>query len=224
VAAEAEIRRREAELERLLAERESHLALVQSSFASAVRVIGEVVEARDPYTAGHQRRVSELATRIAQEMQLPAAQVEEIRVAALIHDVGKMAVPIEILNKPGPLSVLQFTMIKSHAEVGHGIVASAGMTGDTAAIVYQHHERCDGSGYPRGLSGDALLPGAKVLMVADVVEAMASHRPHRTSLGLEAAIEEIESGAGVRYDTDVCRACIAVVREQGFAFSELQAN
>jgi putative nucleotidyltransferase with HDIG domain len=193
---------------------------VQRSLASAVRVIGEVVEIRDPYTGGHQRRVSQLATRIAQEMKMPSAQVEEIRVAALIHDAGKMAVPIEILSKPGTLSALEFWLIKGHAEAGYRIVSSAEMAGDTAEIIYEHHERCDGSGYPRGLSGDTLLLGAKVLMVADVVEAMTSHRPYRAALGLDTALEEIDGGAGSRYDAVVSRACIGVFREKSFAFSE----
>jgi putative nucleotidyltransferase with HDIG domain len=220
LAAEAKLRRREADLERLLGERDRNLALVRRSLASAVRVISELVDIRDPYTGGHQRRVSELATRIAQEMKLTAAQVEEIRVAALIHDVGKIAVPAEILSKPGRLSAPEFSLIKDHAEAGYRIISSAEMAGDTAEIVYQHHERCDGSGYPRGLPGDALILGAKVLMVADVVEAMTSHRPYRAALGLDAAIEEIGGGAGTRYDAEVRRACIVVLREQGFAFSE----
>jgi putative nucleotidyltransferase with HDIG domain len=218
VEAEAELRRREADLERLLDERESNLALVQGLLASVVRVVGEVVETRDPYTGGHQRRVSELATRIAQQMKWPTAQVEEMRVAALLHDAGKMSVPIEILNKPGALSALEFSLVKAHVEAGHRIVSAAQMGGDIAEIVYQHHERCDGSGYPRGLSGDALHAGAKVLMVADVVEAMSSHRPYRPALGLDAALDEISHGAGTRYDADVCRACLSVVREQRFAF------
>ena len=218
--AEAELGRREGDLERLLDEREDNLELVEKLLASAVRVITGVVEMRDPYTAGHQRRVSELATRIAQEMKMTAAQVEEIRVAASIHDVGKIAVPAEILSRPGTLSALEFSLIKVHAEAGYRVISSAEMAGDTAEIVYQHHERCDGSGYPRGLSGDALLLGAKVLMVADVVEAMTSHRPYRAALGLDAAVEEVERGAGGHYDAGVCRACIAVVRQEGFAFSE----
>jgi putative nucleotidyltransferase with HDIG domain len=220
VSAEAELGRREDDLERLLAERTANLALVRRSLDAAVRVACEVVEMRDPYTGAHQRRMSGLAARIAREMKLPEAQVQEIRTAGLVHDVGKMAVPVEILNKPGPLSALEFSLIKSHAEAGHRIVSSAGMVGDTTEIVYQHHERCDGSGYPRGLTGDSLLLGAKVLMVADVVEAMSSHRPYRAALGLDAALDEIDDGAGTRYDTDVCLACIGVFRDRGFVFDE----
>jgi len=220
LAVEAELRRREADLERLLVERHSDQALVRRSLESVVRVVSELVEMRDPYTGGHQRRVSELATRIAEEMELTSVQIEEVRVAALIHDVGKIAVPAEILSRPGKLSAAEFSLIKAHAEAGYRVISSAEMAGDTAEIVYQHHERCDGSGYPRGLSGDGLLLGAKVLMVADVVEAMTSHRPYRAALGLDAAIGEIDCGAGRHYDTGVCRACVNVVREQGFTFSE----
>lgn len=197
---------------------------LRRSLESAVRVVSEVVELRDPYTGSHQRRVSELAARIAREMRIPAAQTEEIRIAALIHDVGKMAVPVEILSKPGDLSALEFSLIKVHPEAGRQIIRSAGMAGDAAEIVYQHHERCDGSGYPRGLSGDQLILGARVLMVADVFEAMSSHRPYRPALGVDVALEEIDSGAGTRYHADVCRACGRVVREPGFRLSEPQAE
>ena len=220
LAVEVELRRREADLARLLAERQSDQALVRRSLESVVRVVSELVEMRDPYTGGHQRRVSELATRIAEELELTSVQCEEIRVAALIHDVGKIAVPAEILNRPGELSAPELALIKGHAEAGYRVISSAEMPGEIAEIVHQHHERCDGSGYPRGLSGHGLLLGAKVLMVADVVEAMTSHRPYRAALGLDAALEEIACSAGRRYDAEACRACIDVVRQKGFTFSE----
>ena len=180
----------------------------------------EVVEMRDPLTAGHQRRVSELALRIAQEMGISAQQIEEIRIAALIDDVGRVSVPSELLSKPGTLSPVELSLIKAHAEAGHTIIAAAHMEGPTAEIVYQHHERCDGSGYPRGLLAEQLLLSAKALMVADVVEAMMSRRPYRPGLGIEAALAEIERGVGSVYDAEVRHACLTVFRERGFAFSE----
>ena len=219
-AAEEEILLRGDRLEELLREREHNLALLGRSLASIIRVVGQVVEMRDPYTAGHQRRVSELSVPISEEMGMSAQQIEEIRVAALIHDVGKISVPAEILSKPGALSPLEFSIVKGHAETGYTIITSADLRGPIAEIVYQHHERCDGSGYPRGLTAEQLLPGAKVLMVADVVEAMASHRPYRAALGVDAALAEIERGAGTLYDAEVCKACMTVFHKRGFAFSE----
>jgi len=216
----AELERRGAQLEELVREREKHLSLLSKSLESVIGVVGQVVESRDPYTAGHQRRVSELATRIAREMGMTEEEVEEIRVAALIHDVGKVSVPAEILSKPGALSPLEFSLIKSHSKAGYRIIASANMEGPTAEMVYQHHERCDGTGYPRGLTGDQLLPGAKVIMVADVAEAMMSHRPYRATLGADAALAEIERGAGSIYDAKAAAVCLRVFREQGFAFTE----
>jgi putative nucleotidyltransferase with HDIG domain len=188
---------------------------------STVEIVSKVVETRDPYTAGHQRRVSELAVRISREMGLSAPETDEIRTAALLHDVGKMSVPAEILSKPGTLSATEFELVKAHSEAGYRIISSADMEGPTAEIVYQHQERCDGSGYPRGLAADELLPASKILMVADVVEAMASHRPYRPALGVDAALDEIARGAGTVYDADVCRVCISIFREAGFTFSEL---
>lgn len=216
---ECELERREAWLEELLRERESNLEQLESSLSSIIEVVGQVVEARDPYTAGHQRRVSQLAVRISEEMDLPAEDIEQIRVAALLHDVGKISVPAEILSKPGKLSAVEFELIKSHSEDGFRIISSAHMAGPTAEIVYQHHERCDGSGYPRGLTEDDLLEGAKVLMVADVVEAMSSHRPYRASLGMGPALAEVERGSGVQYDTAVADACKRAINA-GFVFSE----
>ena len=152
---------------------------------------------------------------------MPDDEIEEIRVAALIHDIGKMSVPSEILSKPGALLPVEFEIIKGHAEAGYQILTASDMEGLTPEIIYQHHERCDGSGYPRGLSADQLLPQAKVLMVADVVEAMTSHRPYRPGLGVDAALAEIARGSGGLYDRDVSEACATVFCEQGFAFTEV---
>ena len=190
------------------------------SLASVIEVVGQVVETRDPYTAGHERRVAQLAMCIAEEMGMSARQIEEIRVSALIHDVGKISVPAEILSKPGKLSEIEFELIKGHAESGYNILASADMDSGITEMVYQHHERCDGSGYPRGLQEEELVDGAKVLMVADVVEAMVSHRPYRPGLGLDAALNEIERGAGTLYDSAVVLACLALFRERRFGFPD----
>jgi len=138
-----------------------------------------------------------------------------------MHDVGKISVPAEILSRPRALTPVEFSLVAGHAEAGYRIINSAHVHTPIAELVYQHHERCDGSGYPRGLTADDLLDGSKVLMVADVVEAMSSHRPYRAALGEDAALAEIESGAGSRYDSGVCESCIRLFRERGFAFAEV---
>jgi PAS domain S-box-containing protein len=219
--AESELERHAEQLTDLLDEREHHLEQLGKSLSSIIEVVGQVVETRDPYTAGHQRRVSELAVGIAQEMGLSADDVEEIRIAGLIHDVGKVSVPAEILSKPGRLSDMEFELVKAHAEAGYKIIASANMAGPTAEMVYEHHERCDGSGYPRGLKGSDLLLGSRVLMVADVVEAMCSHRPHRAGLASEEALDEIRSGSGTIYDSGAVEACLRLFLERQFEFSEV---
>jgi HD-GYP domain-containing protein (c-di-GMP phosphodiesterase class II) len=189
------------------------------TLTSVIDIARDIVEERDPYTAGHQLRVCEIAVRIAADLGMPDSGIEDIRIAALIHDVGKVVVPTEILSKPGTISKTEYELLKVHAEAGHRILAAAHMEEPVPELVYQHHERCDGSGYPRALTGDQMLMGAKVIAVADVVEAMMSHRPYRPALGLDAALAEIERGAGRQYDADVARACIALFREQRFEFS-----
>jgi HD-GYP domain-containing protein (c-di-GMP phosphodiesterase class II) len=146
-------------------------------------------------------------------------EIADIRVAGLLHDMGKAGVPTEILGKPGAISPTEFELIKAHAEAGHRIAVSANMEEPIPELIYQHHERCDGSGYPRGLLRDQMLPGAKVLAVADVVEAMMSHRPYRPALGVEAAMAGIERGAGSHYDAEVSKVCLALFRDGGFEFS-----
>ena len=185
----------------------------------AVLAMSHVVETRDPYTAGHERRVSELATAISAEMGMEGEELTALRLAGLIHDLGKVAVPAEILSKPGRLSTVEFDLIKQHAQTGFDILAAIDFGQPVAEMVLQHHERLDGSGYPRGLSGAEILPEARILAVADVVEAMSSHRPYRAALGMEAALAEIREHAGVRYDADVAAACYRVVEEQGFQFT-----
>ena len=184
----------------------------------AVHAMSYVVETRDPYTAGHERRVAELAVPIAERLGLPPSDVEGLRLAALIHDIGKVCVPVEILSKPGRLSETEFSLIKQHAQAGHDIMAAVEFEQPVAEIVLQHHERLDGTGYPRGLGGDAILPEARILAVADVIEAMSSHRPYRAALGMAAALDEVRAGAGVRYDAEVVAACVGVF-EDGFTFT-----
>jgi PAS domain S-box-containing protein/putative nucleotidyltransferase with HDIG domain len=169
--------------------------------------LGRVVEIRDPYTFGHQERVASLCRAIAAEMGMDEADIEAVEMAALVHDVGKLAVPAEILNKPGKLSAVEFGLIQSHSERGHEILSGVAFPWPLAQIVLQHHERQDGSGYPEGLSGDDILLPARVLCIADVVEAMASYRPYRPALGLEAAIEEIR-GLPQKFDADARAACL----------------
>jgi len=192
----------------------------QNMAAAIIDVVGNVSEMRDPFTAGHQRRVAELASAIAAEMELLDTEIADIRVAGLMHDIGKMSVPAGILTKPSALSSIELNLVKEHSEAGYSMIAAAQMHEPIAELVYQHHERCDGSGYPRGLTADQLLMGSKVLMVADVVEAMMSSRSYRESLGQDAALAEIEQGAGRLYDTRVTEACLRIFREQGFAFTE----
>ncbi len=218
--AEENVERHAAQLAELLQEREHHLEQLGRSLMSIVEVVGRVVEARDPYTAGHQRRVAQLAVAIAELMEVETSDVEDIRMAALIHDIGKMSVPAEILSKPGVLSAVELALIQCHSKAGYKILSSVQLEGPIAEIVYQHHERCDGTGYPQGLTRDEMLPSARIIMVADVVEAMMSHRPYRAGLGPDAALDEIRAGAGTRYDAEVVDACTRVFRELAFEFDD----
>ena len=185
----------------------------------AVLAMSLVVETRDPYTAGHERRVAELATALGREMGMDGAELDGLRLGSLIHDIGKISVPAEILAKPGRLSVVEFNLIKQHSQAGYDILSVIDFGRPVAEMVLQHHERLDGSGYPRGLQADELMPETRILAVADVVEAMSSHRPYRPALGTEAALAEIRDGAGTRFDADVAAACERVMVEQGFRFT-----
>ena len=183
-----------------------------------VNALAVASEKRDPYTAGHQQRVSKLACAIAEEMGLSEDQVDGIRVASLLHDIGKIHVPAEILAKPAKLTEMEFGIMKTHPEVGHEILKKISFPWPVAEIVLQHHERLDGSGYPSGLSGEKILLEAKILAVADVVEAMSSHRPYRASLGLEPALDEISKNRKIRYDSDVVGACQVLFHKENFTF------
>jgi PAS domain S-box-containing protein len=172
-----------------------------------IETLGRVVETRDPYTKGHEQGVARIAKQIAVEMALPDSEADGVEVAALVHDVGKLGVPAEILSRPGALSDIEFELIKSHAQGGHDILADVDFDWPLAEIVLQHHERMDGSGYPNGLHGDDIVMAARILMVADVIEAMAAHRPYRAALGLDAAIAEI-SQHPEKFDAQVVAACM----------------
>jgi putative nucleotidyltransferase with HDIG domain len=174
------------------------------------------VEARDPYTAGHQIRSTNLARAIATEMGLPRDKIEGLRMAGSIHDIGKLSIPAEILSKPTKLTNLEFSLIKEHARAGYEMLKDVESPWPLAEIVYQHHERMDGSGYPRNLKGDDILMEARIMAIADVVESMASHRPYRPTLGMDAAMEEIENNKGTLYDADAVDACLRLFREKGF--------
>ena len=185
----------------------------------AVLAMSRMVESRDPYTAGHERRVGELATAIGAEMGMAGAQLDALRLAGTIHDIGKIAVPAEILSKPGRLSETEFSLIQAHPTIGFDILADVDFGSPVAEMVLQHHERLDGSGYPQGLKGAGILPEARILAVADVVEAMSSHRPYRPALGMEAALAEVRAHAGIKFDADVVAVCVRLMEERDFRFS-----
>ncbi len=190
---------------------------LRRALKGVVQAMSVTVEMRDPYTAGHQRRVSRLSVAIAREMGLPERRVEGIRMAGDIHDIGKIYVPAEILSKPGKLTDIEFTIIKTHPQVGFDILKNVEFPWPIADIVVQHHERLDGRGYPAGLKSDAILLDAKIITVADVVEAMSSHRPYRPAHGIEKALDEIALHKGAFYDPDVVEACLRIFKEKGFS-------
>jgi len=196
------------------------LLRLERSMEGTVQALAATVETRDPYTAGHQRRVALIATAIAKEMGLADDTVRELELAASIHDIGKINVPAEILSKPGKLSSIEFELIKTHAEAGFQIVKNIDFAWPVSEIIRQHHERLDGKGYPRGLKAEQILPEAKILAVADVVEAMSSHRPYRQSKGVDTALEEIDRNRGTQFDTDVVDACLKLFRERGFKIAD----
>lgn len=193
---------------------------LRQTIDATIDVIIATVERRDPYTAGHQKKVSDLARAIASEMHLSPDQIEAVRLAGSIHDIGKIHVPAEVLVKPEKLTGLEYSLVKEHARSGYEILKNAILPFPLADIVHQHHERLDGSGYPNGLRGEEICIEARILVVADVVESMSSHRPYRPSLGLAAALEEIAKNRGVLYDADVVDACGNVFRNKGYAFPE----
>jgi len=191
---------------------------LQSTLNGIVSALAMVVEMRDPYTAGHQLRVSRLACAIAQEIGLSDEQVRGIQVMGCLHDIGKIIVPAEILSKPSKLTDYEFNMIKAHPEAGYNILKGIIFPWPVATAVLQHHERINGSGYPSGCSGDEIIIEAKIIAVSDVIESMASHRPYRPALGIEAALEEIKKNEGIIYDFEVAEVCLDLFREKEFTF------
>jgi len=189
---------------------------LRKALNTTIQVMVSAVEIRDPYTAGHQLRSADLACNIAMEIGLPQEKIDGIRMAGSIHDIGKLSVPAEILSKPTKLTNIEFALIKEHSRSGYEILKDVESPWPLAEIVYQHHERMDGSGYPRNLKGEDILLEARIMAVADVVESMASHRPYRPALGIDAALEEIEKNRGTHYDTTVVDACLKLFREKGF--------
>jgi len=192
------------------------LKRLRQAMEGAVQAIALIVESRDPYTAGHQRRVTDLACAIAREMGLPESQTDLIRMAAAIHDIGKIYVPAEILSKPGRLADVESSIIRTHPQVGYNIVKEMAFPYPVAETVLQHHERMDGSGYPSGLADEEILMEARVLAVADVVEAMASHRPYRPAVHIGKALKEISQNTGILYDPAVVDACLTLFNEKQF--------
>jgi len=208
------------ELSRAKADLEASYGSLSRALSQTVAALAAAAEVRDPYTAGHQRRVTELAVAIAEKLALEKQRIEGLRVASLMHDIGKLAIPAETLSKPSRLTDTEFRLIQEHPGTACSILDTVEFPWPIPDIVIQHHERLDGSGYPKGLAGDAILLEAKILAVADVVEAMSSHRPYRPALGVERAIAEIRDGAGVRYDPEVVEACTDLLESGAFAFEE----
>jgi len=196
---------------------ESHQRL-QKTMNATIDTMSKIIEAKDPYTSGHQRRVCQLAVAIARELGLSEDKIEGIRIASLIHDIGKIGLPTEILSKPTKLNDIELSLIKGHSQIGYDILKSIDFLYPIAQIVLQHHERLNGSGYPNKLKGDEILLEAKIVGLADVVEAMSSHRPYRPALGIDRALEEISQNKGILYDPKVVDACLKLFKEKGFKF------
>jgi putative two-component system response regulator len=187
---------------------------------TTIQILLTAIEIKDPYTAGHQRRATDLAIAIATDMGLPRNIIEGIRVAGAIHDIGKIPIPVEVLSKPSKLSTTEYALLKEHAQHGYEILKDVASPWPLAKMAHQHHERLNGSGYPQGLKGENILLEARILAVADVVEAMASFRPYRPAPGIDAALEEIEKNAGVLYERAAGEVCLRLFREKGFMFEQ----
>jgi len=196
-----------------------HSRKLRKTMEMTIQALAVTIEMRDPYTAGHQRRVTQLASRIAQEMNLGEEEIVNIRLAGIVHDIGKIYVPVEILTKPGRLNDYEISMIRSHPRFGFDIIKETDLPKKIGEIILQHHERMDGSGYPAGLSGSEIHLESRILSVADVVEAMSSHRPYRPALGLEAALEEIDQHKGFLFDPDVVDVCLDLFEKKRFSWT-----
>jgi putative nucleotidyltransferase with HDIG domain len=192
---------------------------LQRTIEVTIQALSTTIEMRDPYTAGHQRRVAALAVAIAEEMNLAKERIENLSVAGIIHDIGKIYIPVEILTRPGKLSEYEINIIKAHPQYGHDIMAETEVPEPVADIVHQHHERVNGSGYPDGKKNKDILLESKILSVADVVEAMSSHRPYRPALGIDVALDEIKSHRGIYYDPEASDACLRLFEKKGYELS-----
>jgi PAS domain S-box-containing protein/putative nucleotidyltransferase with HDIG domain len=192
---------------------------ISVSLHEMIETLANVIVARDSYTAGHQKRVANLASAIAAKLNLPLHTIEGIHLSALIHDIGKIAIPAEILTKPTGLSSFELAMLRNHVQTGYDILKNIHFPWNIAQIVLEHHERLDGSGYPNGLKGDSICEEARIIAVADVVEAISSDRPYRKSKGIDAALEEIKGNSGKLYDSRAVNACLQVFQEDHFEFS-----
>ena len=213
--AEESLKKAHNELEKRVEERTRELA---KAMYGSIEAIALTVEMRDPYTSGHQRRVADLAAAITKKLGWSSEKTEGIYMAGLLHDIGKIKVPTGILSHPGRLTEAEFALIKPHPEIGYNIIKGIDFPWPLANIILQHHERLNGSGYPQGLKGDAILPKAKIIAVADVVEAMSSHRPYRPALGIDLALEEIISNKHTHYDSEAVDACVSLFREENYNF------
>jgi PAS domain S-box-containing protein len=191
---------------------------LKKTMDAAIDTMSKIIEAKDPYTSGHQRRVCQLAVPLARELGLSPDKIEGIRIASLIHDIGKIGLPAEILSKPTRLTDIEFSLIKGHSQIGYDILKSIDFSYPIAQIVLQHHERLDGSGYPNNLKGDKIILEAKIIGVADVVEAMSSHRPYRPALGIDAALEEISKNKSIFYIPEIVDICLRLFKEKKFKF------
>ena len=191
---------------------------LKKTLDASIDTMSRMIEAKDPYTSGHQHRVCQLAVSLARELGLSPDKIEGIRIASLIHDIGKIGLPTEILSKPGKLYDIEFSLIKDHSRIGYDILKAIDFSYPVANIVLQHHERLDGSGYPNNLKGDKILLEAKIIGIADVVEAMSSFRPYRPAKGIDAALEEITQNRGILYDPEVVDVCLKLFQEKGFKF------
>jgi PAS domain S-box-containing protein len=194
---------------------------LRRTLSATVAALATTTEMRDPYTAGHQQRVAQLSVAVARQLKWDHERCEDVRIAALLHDIGKVVVPAEILTKPGKLSAPEFQLVRAHASAAGEILGRIEWVGPITQAIVQHHERLDGSGYPDGLNGDAIIPEARVLAVADVFEAMVSHRPYRPALPTDEAVGELRTGAAIRYDALAVDACLSLI-EDGFGFSAVQ--
>ncbi len=192
---------------------------LQQSLEESIKSIANTVESRDEYTAGHMRRVGQLASAIARELGLSEETIHGIELASTIHDVGKISIPVEILTKPVKLSKVEYQLIQTHVDAGYDIIKNIKFPWPIALIILQHHERMDGSGYPQGLKGDEILLGSRIIALSDVIEAMASRRPYRSELGIDAALAEIKQGRGTLYDPAVVDACVRLFDEKRFSFA-----